>query len=140
VVKDDAFILDFEGEPGRSLAERRQKAPAARDVAGLIRSIDYSTTAALLNAINLTPEERITPKLEMWGRKATDEFWSACRKATDAALWPADSGEARNLLDFFLLEKAIYETEYELMNRPAWLHVPLDGMWRILARHNVVQS
>jgi maltose alpha-D-glucosyltransferase/alpha-amylase len=76
----------------------------------------------------------------MWARKATDEFWSACRQATDAALWPADSDEARNLLDFFLLEKAVYEMEYELMNRPAWLHVPLDGMWRILARHNVVQS
>ena len=58
VAKDDAFILDFEGEPGRSLAERRSKAPAARDVAGLIRSIDYSTTAALLNATSLTPEER----------------------------------------------------------------------------------
>ena len=58
VAKDDAFILDFEGEPGRLLAERRAKAPAARDVAGLIRSIDYSTTSALINAVNLTPEER----------------------------------------------------------------------------------
>ena len=55
VAKDDAFILDFEGEPGRSLAERRSKAPAARDVAGLIRSIDYSTTAALSNTTNLSP-------------------------------------------------------------------------------------
>jgi maltose alpha-D-glucosyltransferase/alpha-amylase len=138
VAKDDAFILDFEGEPGRSLAERRAKAPAARDVAGLIRSIDYSTTAALSNAINLTPEERhiLTPKLEMWRDKAAEEFWAACRAATDPALWPA---QARNLLDFFLLEKAFYEMEYELMNRPAWLHVPLDGTWRILQRHDVVR-
>ena len=44
----------------------------------------------------------------------------------------------RDLLDFFQLEKAFYEMEYELMNRPAWLHVPLDGTWRILKRHNVV--
>ena len=51
MVKDDAFVLDFEGEPGRSLKERRGKAPAARDVAGLIRSIDYSTTAALERAL-----------------------------------------------------------------------------------------
>ena len=58
IVKDDVFIIDFEGEPRRALAERRRKAPAARDVAGLIRSIDYSTTAALFNAVNLTPEER----------------------------------------------------------------------------------
>ena len=82
----------------------------------------------------------LTPKLEVWRDKVTEEFWNVCRQSTDAALWPADATEARNLLDFFLLEKAFYEIEYELMNRPAWLHVPLDGTWRILQRHNVVQS
>jgi maltose alpha-D-glucosyltransferase/alpha-amylase len=142
VAKDDAFILDFEGEPGRSLAERRSKAPAARDVAGLIRSIDYSTTAALSNATNLAPEERniLMPKLELWRERASEEFWTACRIASDPALWPSDPAQARNLLDFFLLEKAFYEMEYELMNRPTWLHVPLEGTWRILKRHNVVHS
>jgi maltose alpha-D-glucosyltransferase/alpha-amylase len=55
-------------------------------------------------------------------------------------LWPSDETQAGNLLDFFLLEKAFYEMEYELMNRPTWLHVPLDGMRRILARHGVVTS
>ena len=142
IAKDDAFILDFEGEPGRSLAERRLKAPAARDVAGLLRSIDYSTTAALFDATSLTPEERhiLHPKLEIWRKKAMEEFWNAYRQAADPALWPSDPAQAQNLLDFFLLEKAFYEIEYELMNRPAWLHVPLDGTWRILKRHNVVQS
>jgi maltose alpha-D-glucosyltransferase/alpha-amylase len=141
VVKDDAIILDFEGEPGRSLAERRQKVPAARDVAGLIRSIDYSTTAALFNVVNLTAEERamLHPKLDIWREQATEAFWDTCRALTDPALWPPDAAEARKLLDFFLLEKALYEIEYELMNRPAWLHVPLDGTWRILLRHGVVQ-
>ena len=77
IVKDDVFIIDFEGEPRRSLDERRQKAPAARDVAGLIRSIDYSTTAALLDAVNLTAEERaiLDPKLEVWREQATEAFW-----------------------------------------------------------------
>src|SRR5262249_37202647 len=142
MVKDDAYILDFEGEPGRSLAERRYKAPAARDVAGLIRSIDYSTTAALAGATNLTPDERniLIPKLDVWRDKAVEEIWNACRQATHPSLWPDDPTEARNLLDFFLLEKAFYEMEYELMNRPAWLHVPLDGTWRILKRHCVVRS
>jgi len=141
LAKDDAYILDFEGEPGRSLAERRAKAPAARDVAGLLRSIDYSTTAALFNAVSLTPEERniLVPRLEVWREKAAEEFWTACRQSSDPALWPDDPAVARQLLDFFLLEKAFYEMEYELMNRPAWLHVPLDGTWRILSRHNVVQ-
>jgi maltose alpha-D-glucosyltransferase/alpha-amylase len=139
-VKDDAYILDFEGEPGRSLEDRRAKAPAARDVAGLIRSIDYSTTAALFNANNLTPEERqiLKPKLEIWRERATAEFWATCRQATDPALWPTEATEAQNLLDFFMLEKAFYEMEYELMNRPPWLHVPLDGTWRILERPGVV--
>jgi maltose alpha-D-glucosyltransferase/alpha-amylase len=136
IVKDDAFILDFEGEPGRSLEERRKKMPAARDVAGLIRSIDYSTTAALLNATHLTPDERaiITPKLAYWRDTAADAFWSAYRAATSPALWPEDAGQAQKLLDFFVIEKAFYEMEYELMNRPAWLHVPLEGTLRILSR------
>ena len=142
MVRDDAYILDFEGEPGRSLPDRRLKAPAARDVAGLIRSIDYSTTGALVSASNLSPEERaiLAPKLEVWRAKATEAVWSACRETSDAALWPSDPVEAQDLLDFFLLEKAFYEMEYELMNRPSWLHVPLDGTWRILRRHNVVPS
>ena len=142
IAKDDAFILDFEGEPGRSLADRRLKAPAARDVAGLLRSIDYSTTAALFDATSLTPEERhiLHPKLEIWRKKTMEEFWNVYRQAADPALWPSDPAQAQNLLDFFLLEKAFYEIDYELMNRPAWLHVPLDGTWRILKRHNVVQS
>jgi maltose alpha-D-glucosyltransferase/alpha-amylase len=141
IVKDDAFILDLEGEPGRSLEERRQKVPAARDIAGMLRSIDYSTTAALANAINVTAEEReiLRPKLAIWRQRAMEEFWHACRQTADAALWPADAAEARNLLEFFLLEKAFYEMEYELMNRPAWLHVPVEGTLRILAHHGVVQ-
>jgi maltose alpha-D-glucosyltransferase/alpha-amylase len=141
IVKDDAFILDLEGEPGRTLDERRQKVPAARDVAGMIRSIDYSTTAAIASAINLTTEERaiLKPKLAVWRQKAVEEFWNSCRQTADASLWPTDAAEARSLLEFFLLEKAFYEMEYELMNRPAWLHVPLEGTLRILAHHGVVQ-
>ena len=57
IVKDDIFIIDFEGEPRRPHGERRRKAPAARDVAGLIRSIDYSATAALQRALKVAPDE-----------------------------------------------------------------------------------
>jgi maltose alpha-D-glucosyltransferase/alpha-amylase len=141
IAKDDAYILDFEGEPRRSLEERRQKVPAARDVAGLIRSIDYSTTSALLRAHNLTPEERegLTPKLATWREGATEAFWQACRQYSGEGLWPADDAAAVRLLEFFLLEKAFYEIEYELTNRPSWVHVPVDGTWRILLRNGVVQ-
>jgi maltose alpha-D-glucosyltransferase/alpha-amylase len=141
MVKDDAFILDFEGEPRRPLDERRQKAPAARDIAGLIRSIDYSTTSALLRANNLTAEERtaLTPQLSTWRERATETFWQACRQASGEDLWPADDAAAVRLLEFFLIEKAFYEIEYELTNRPSWLHVPVDGTWRILLRDGVVK-
>ena len=95
----------------------------------------------MLRANNLTPEERaaLTPKLATWRDSATEAFWNACRQARETGLWPADDGTRNALLDFFLLEKAFYEIEYELTNRPAWLHVPLDGTWRILLRNGVVQ-
>jgi maltose alpha-D-glucosyltransferase/alpha-amylase len=142
MAKDDVFILDFEGEPRRSLAERRQKAPPARDVAGLIRSIDYSATAALLRANSVTVEQRklLEPKLRVWRERSTEEFWNAYREVTGAELWPSDPAVTQRLLDFFLLEKALYEIEYELTNRPAWCHVPLDGFSRILLRRGVVTS
>jgi maltose alpha-D-glucosyltransferase/alpha-amylase len=52
----------------------------------------------------------------------------------DTRLWPHSPQTADRLLDFFLLEKAFYEIEYELAHRPDWLRVPLAGTWRILSR------
>jgi maltose alpha-D-glucosyltransferase/alpha-amylase len=74
IVKDDVFIIDFEGEPRRSLAERRRKAPVARDLAGLIRSIDYSATAALDRALRSAPDEhgKIAKALDDWRERAVD--------------------------------------------------------------------
>jgi maltose alpha-D-glucosyltransferase/alpha-amylase len=138
IVKDDVFIIDFEGEPRRSLAERRRKAPAARDVAGLIRSIDYSATAALERALKLTPDENgnVSRALDGWREHSVAGFMSAYRQALagDTRLWPQSLSDADRLLDFFLLEKAFYEIEYELAHRPDWLRVPLAGTWRILSR------
>jgi maltose alpha-D-glucosyltransferase/alpha-amylase len=138
VVKDDIFIIDFEGEPRRALAERRRKAPAARDVAGLIRSIDYSATAALGRALKMAPDEhgKLGAALAEWRDRAVASFLGAYRETmTDARLWPTDPRVAGQMLDFFLLEKAFYEVEYELAHRPEWLRVPLSGMLRILSRH-----
>jgi maltose alpha-D-glucosyltransferase/alpha-amylase len=137
IVKDDVFIIDFEGEPRRSLAERRRKAPAARDVAGLMRSLDYSATAALERATKLAPEDngKVARALDEWRERATASVLTAYREAmTDPRLWPQDATEADRMLDFFLLEKAFYEIEYELAHRPDWLRVPLAGTCRILAR------
>jgi len=137
IVKDDISIIDFEGEPRRSLEDRRRKAPAARDVAGLIRSIDYSATAALERALKSAPDEhgKLAHALEDWREHSVAAFMSAYRSSlSDTRLWPQSIEAADRLLDFFLLEKAFYEIEYELAHRPDWLRVPLAGTWRILSR------
>jgi maltose alpha-D-glucosyltransferase / alpha-amylase len=135
--KDDAFILDFEGEPERGLDERRRKTPAARDVAGLLRSVDYAATSAFERALLTWPDEhdRLLTALEHWGRQSVATFMATYREAlTNPQLWPADTEQADRLLDFFLLEKAFYEIQYELANRPGWLRVPLMGLERLLSQ------
>jgi hypothetical protein len=139
IVKDDIFIIDFEGEPRRPLDERRRRAPAARDVAGLIRSIDYSATAALGRALKVAPDEqgKLGAALAEWRDRAVAAFLDAYREImTDQRLWPADTHAAEQMLNFFLLEKVLYEIEYELAHRPDWLRVPLTGMLRILSQHS----
>jgi maltose alpha-D-glucosyltransferase/alpha-amylase len=140
IVKDDVFIIDFEGEPRRNIEDRRRKAPAARDVAGLIRSIDYSATGALERALKSAPDDegKIARALEGWRVSAVAAFFAGYRRSlTDLRLWPQSPRAADRLLDFFLLEKAFYEIEYELAHRPDWLRVPLAGTWRILSRSEV---
>jgi len=138
IVKDDIFIIGFEGEARRTLDERRRKAPAARDVASLIRSIDYSATAALERALKVTPDEsgKLGAALGEWRDRATAAFLAAYREIMiQTRLWPADPQAAERLLNFFLLEKAFHEIEYELAHRPEWLRVPLTGAIRILSEH-----
>jgi maltose alpha-D-glucosyltransferase/alpha-amylase len=143
IVKDDVFIIDFEGEPRRTLKERRRKAPAARDVAGLIRSIDYSVTAALERGVQTAPDDhgRLARALNDWRRRATASVLASYREnMIDPRLWPEDPQQAARMLDFFLLEKAFYEIGYELAHRPNWLRVPLAGMWRILRPNEGLQE
>jgi maltose alpha-D-glucosyltransferase/alpha-amylase len=142
MVKDDVSIIDFEGEPRRSMEERRLKAPAARDVAGLIRSIDYSATAALRRALNSAPDpqERIARALDRWRDAAVGAFLGSYRQTlADARLWPAAHEQADRLLDFFLLQKVFYEIGYELAHRPDWVWVPLAGARRILRSERAAQ-
>jgi maltose alpha-D-glucosyltransferase/alpha-amylase len=137
VSKDDIVVIDFEGEPRRSLSERRRKAPAARDVAGVLRSIDYSTAAAYQRALQIAPNDQglIVEKLDSWRDSATNEFLASYHASmTDKRLWPADATIAENLRNFFLVEKVFYEIEYELAHRPDWLQVPISGALRILGK------
>jgi len=142
IVKDDAYLLDFEGEPRRPLADRRRKAPAARDVAGFCRSIDYATSAALGRVDDLPAEEkaRLAPRLRLWTRQLVEAYWGCYRETLgDTRLWPQDEDQSQKLLDFFLLEKAFYEIEYELTNRPDWAGIPVEATLRILRQREVIE-
>jgi maltose alpha-D-glucosyltransferase/alpha-amylase len=142
IAKDDAYILDFEGEPRKSLEQRRHKAPPARDVAGFLRSVDYATTSAIDRAPNVSAEERgvLAQRIRSWGSRLCGAFWDSYRDTlTDTHYWPADATQVRELVELFLLEKAFYEIEYELANRPTWIHIPLEGTWRILEERGVVK-
>jgi maltose alpha-D-glucosyltransferase/alpha-amylase len=136
IVKDDICIIGFEGDASLPLAERQRKAPPARDVAGLIRSIDYSVMAAFDRALKVAPDDqgRLATALGDWRDRATSAFLAAYREnMTDARLWPADPHAANAMFNFFLLEKAVHEIEYELANRPEWLRIPLAGLLRMLS-------
>jgi maltose alpha-D-glucosyltransferase/alpha-amylase len=143
IANNDSFLLDFEGEPRRSLEDRRRKAPAARDVAGFCRSIDYATSAALERASAIPAEDKtkIASRLRLWTQQMVEAYWESYREAlNDDRLWPKDDDASRRLLDVFMLEKAFYEIEYELTNRPAWAGIPLEATLRILRQHGVVPS
>jgi len=139
ITGDDVHIIDFEGEPSRSGKERQRKLPAARDVAGFVRSLDYATAAAIDRIVGATPEElaRLSGVLEQLRVTATDVFLASLHDAIansedSPRLWPADPDVTRRLLTFFMIEKAVYEIEYELDHRPDWSHVPLSGLARLV--------
>jgi maltose alpha-D-glucosyltransferase/alpha-amylase len=136
IVKDDIFIIDFDGNPHLPLADRRRKAPAARDVAGLIRSIELAATAAFHRALAGAPDEqdRLAAALGEWRDRATATFLTAYRESmTNRQLWPNDPQSADSLLRFFILDQAFEEVEYELSHRPEGLNAPLTGLLRILS-------
>jgi trehalose synthase-fused probable maltokinase len=142
VADDDAVIIDFEGEPSRPVAERRRKAPAARDVAGVLRSLDY---AAMTFNQQRHDSNEIAPaesrSLHAWREQSTEGFLSAYQEAMGtSALWPDRTDEAKAMLNFFLLEKALYEVEYELSYRPTWVSIPLRGVLRILEEGGVLRA
>jgi maltose alpha-D-glucosyltransferase/alpha-amylase len=140
VVQNDFFIVDFEGEPLRPLAERRAKSSPLRDVAGMIRSFDYAAVAAVrrLAETREAAEPRMTELAETWRQRAVDGFRAAYRKTMRGCpAYPASKRQARDLTAFFILEKAVYEVSYELANRPLWVDIPLQGILGILNKRKV---
>lgn len=128
VAGDDVAIIDFEGEPRRSLAARRAKTAPLRDVAGMLRSLDYAarSTAEAGDAAHAA---------EDWCRQATNSYLAAYERAMQGAPSQPAPDLTRALLDLFLLQKAIYEIGYERANRPSWTHLPLAGLVALTEGH-----
>jgi maltose alpha-D-glucosyltransferase/alpha-amylase len=128
----DYVILDFEGEPARSLEARRTKQSPLKDVAGMLRSFSYAAYAGL-NAFSLRrPDDakNLDPWAKLWQNTVSSEFLNAywnTIQSSNPSLIP-NAKDAQALLNAYLLEKALYELLYELDNRPAWVSIPLSGV------------
>ena len=117
-------ILDFEGEPARTLVERRRKRSPLRDVAGMLRSFAYAATAAELTRDAEIPDD--------WEERARERFLETYLETVDATLLPPGEAAIERLLAVFELEKAVYELRYELDNRPDWVGIPVAGIERLM--------
>ncbi|HWF72561.1 MAG TPA: hypothetical protein VG186_04405, partial [Solirubrobacteraceae bacterium] len=117
-------IIDFEGEPARPLPERRQRRSPLRDVASMLRSFAYAASA-----LEILRGQPAPPDFE---ERARDTFLAHYFEAVDATLLPGGPAAVANLLAVFELEKAIYELQYEINNRPHWVTIPVAGIVRML--------
>jgi maltose alpha-D-glucosyltransferase/alpha-amylase len=137
------FVIDFEGEPARPLAERRLKHSPLRDVAGMLRSFAYAAAFAVreAGAAGAAPAAAAA-RADAWERAARDAFLgayfggggagAAAGAATGPAYLPPTPAGADALLALFELEKLVYEVRYELQNRPDWAGIPLGALARRL--------
>jgi trehalose synthase-fused probable maltokinase len=135
-------ILDFEGEPLRSLAERRAHSSPLKDVAGMLRSFSYATHAGLLAAREAAQdqaggqwlEQELAPWAAAWECSAREMFLDGYIDTTRGAPFlPTQPDLLHAAIAVFELEKALYELRYELNNRPDWLVIPLRGIQQTLA-------
>jgi maltose alpha-D-glucosyltransferase/alpha-amylase len=128
----DAQIIDFEGEPRKSIDDRRAKASPLRDIAGMIRSFDYAAAKVARDRAAAAPEmeARAANLLQRFRNEATSALLAGYAVGAADALPRIDA----ELLDLFIIEKAAYEICYEIANRPDWLSVPLNGLAQLADR------
>jgi maltokinase len=118
------IVLDFEGEPARTLVERRRKRSPLRDVAGMLRSFAYAASAARILYDTAAPED--------WENEVRAAFLGGYLASVDPTLLPPGRAAVERLIAVYELEKAVYELRYELDNRPDWASIPVAGICRLL--------
>jgi len=136
VAQDDVYLIDFEGEPQRGMAERREKTSPLRDVAGMLRSFDYAAWSAIDRRRDRTgaADEGLRERAFAWRDAAIGDFLGAYGAAAEEADFLPAADLRQALLDLFLIQKAAYEVQYEAANRPAWLSIPIRGLLHIVGR------
>jgi len=134
--RDSFVVIDFEGEPGRPIAERRAKQSPLRDVAGMLRSLNYAVNS-VGRARKVGERAEAALWLEDWERLARNAFLDGYASATDQSpvrLVPPSRDDILRACAPFEIDKACYELAYELDNRPDWVEIPLAGLSRLLER------
>jgi maltose alpha-D-glucosyltransferase/alpha-amylase len=134
VSSGDVYIVDLEGEPAHALGERSGKSSPLKDLAGLLRSLDYASTAANIDGRSGAPREERAQLLERFRDRAIADAvtaYAAARRRPPEEL--GADGALGALLRMFLLEKAAYEVRYEIAHRPSWIGTPIRGLARLMA-------
>jgi maltose alpha-D-glucosyltransferase/alpha-amylase len=137
VAQGDAYLIDFEGEPARPLAQRRAKGSPLRDVAGLLRSFDYAASVFAHGEDGVAPVDdgSLGEFLLAFRTHATAAFLGGYRSVLARAQVPWIAPAAvEPLTDLFLVEKAVYEIGYEAAHRPHWLGMPVEGLVQLVRR------
>jgi maltose alpha-D-glucosyltransferase/alpha-amylase len=128
-IDDEFVVIDFEGEPQRTIEERRRKTSPLKDVAGMLRSFSYSRGTA---STWITPESALTAAdLAIWEREMRRAFlagYELTARGSGASFLPESKEDFHEALAAWELDKAAYEVLYEINNRPNWLWIPLSGM------------
>jgi trehalose synthase-fused probable maltokinase len=135
LAEGDFYIQNVEGHLSWPAAALREKQPALRDVAGMLRSFSYAAHAALLTRTTARPEELagLEPWAHVWQTWTTAWFLHHYFATTHSSVVvPAADRDRQRLLRFFMLDRALRELDGELNNRPEWAPIPISGLIELL--------
>ena len=125
------FVLDFEGEPAKSVEERTAPASVLKDVAGMLRSFHYASRLALME--RAVPEwAEMVSSAHAWEAHNRQAFLEGYRRHEEVSTLLPDPSVTVAVLSAYELDKCLYELEYELSHRPEWVAIPLDGLERLV--------
>ncbi|HEY5060443.1 MAG TPA: hypothetical protein VII52_02855 [Gemmatimonadaceae bacterium] len=135
----DFMIIDFEGEPSRSLEERREKTSPLRDVAGMLRSFAYAAATLAMSAGKKADVQSLELRSARWERDVRAAYLAgylgdATEREEHPDVIPEDEANVRRLISLFETQKAFYELSYELNNRPEWVGIPMRGIAKLFTR------